>query len=135
MSENGGKRSKRRRRFGRVFARQWASGRRTWSAQWFDTTQDRRVTRHFDSQKEAKDFLDELEQRIVAKVYETPPTQADARNNGTSGSTVKERCNATLHAPTKAPPSTRSARDKTKLAVAGPGSPLHTSASRRLARP
>ena len=77
MSKTNGQRATRRRRFGRVFSRKWPSGRRTWSAQWFDQTQERRVTRHFDSQREAKGFLDELEQRIVAKVYETPPRQAD----------------------------------------------------------
>ncbi|MCC6450505.1 MAG: site-specific integrase [Candidatus Aureabacteria bacterium] len=71
--------ARRRRRFGHVFARKWASGRKTWSAQWFDQTQGgKRVTRHFDSEGEAEDFLDELERRILAKVYETPPTVAES---------------------------------------------------------
>ena len=75
MSE---RKPKRRRRFGRVYSRKWASGRRTWSAQWFDKTQGRRVTRSFDAKQEARDFLDELERRLVAQVYETPPTLAEA---------------------------------------------------------
>ncbi len=70
--------AKRRRRFGRVFPRHWASGRRTYSAQWYDQTRGRRVTRHFDTEKLAKEFLDELERQIVAKVYATPPTQSEA---------------------------------------------------------
>lgn len=77
MSETATRRAKRRRRFGRVYSRKWASGRRTWAAQWYDQTQGRRVTRNFDTEREAKGFLDELERRIVAKVYETPPTLAE----------------------------------------------------------
>jgi integrase len=72
--------AKRRRRFGRVFVRRWASGRKTYSAQWYDQTRGRRVTRHFDSEKLAKEFLGELERQVLAKVYETPPTQAQARS-------------------------------------------------------
>lgn len=79
MNETKEGRAKRRRRFGRVFTRRWASGRKTYSAQWFDKSRGRRATRHFDSEREAADFLDELELRIVAKVYETPPTRAEER--------------------------------------------------------
>ena len=71
--------AKRKRRFGYVFDRKWSSGRRTWSAQWFDQTQGgKRVTRHFDSEAEAYEFHDELERQILAKVYETPPTAAES---------------------------------------------------------
>ena len=38
MSGNGRRPPKRRRRFGRVYSRKWASGRRTWAAQWYDQT-------------------------------------------------------------------------------------------------
>ncbi|MCE9637840.1 MAG: site-specific integrase [Planctomycetes bacterium] len=72
------RRSKRRRRFGYVFSRRWASGRKTWSAQWFDQSQGgKRVTRHFDAESDANEFLDELERQILAKVYVTPPTAAE----------------------------------------------------------
>ncbi len=72
------RKARQRRRFGHVFPRRWKSGRTTWAAQWFDQTQDgKRVTRHFDTEKDAHDFLDELERRILAKVYETPPTLAE----------------------------------------------------------
>lgn len=74
----GRRKARKRRRFGYVFPRRWKSGRTTWSAQWFDQTQDgKRVTRNFDTEREANDFLDELERRILAKVYETPPTLAE----------------------------------------------------------
>ncbi len=83
MQDQGGdelskRKARKRRRFGYVFPRRWKSGRTTWSAQWFDQTQDgKRVTRHFDSEKDTHDFLDELERRILARVYETPPTLAE----------------------------------------------------------
>jgi integrase len=68
------KRYHRRRRFGRVTSRKWPSGRRTWRALWFCKVERRRLSRSFDSEKEAKDFLAELERRIVARAYEVPPT-------------------------------------------------------------
>ncbi len=78
--KRGRARARRKRRFGYTFARRWPSGRTTWSAQWFDDTQGgKRVTRHFDTEREANEFLDELEQQILAKVYETPPTLSEAR--------------------------------------------------------
>jgi integrase len=61
-----------------VFERPWPSGRRNHCAQWFDQTQgNKRVTRHFDTKKEANEFLDELERQVLAKVYVTPPTVAE----------------------------------------------------------
>jgi integrase len=77
MNETKERRPKRRRRFGRVFSRKWPTGRTTWSAQWFDASRARRVTRHFAGEREAAEFLDELELRIVAKAYVTPPTRAE----------------------------------------------------------
>ncbi len=70
--------ARRRRRFGHVYPRRWSTGRTTWSAQWFDQTKHgKRVTRNFETEKEANEFLDELERRILAQVYETPPTIAE----------------------------------------------------------
>jgi integrase len=79
MSDKRGRnRARRKRRFGYVFERQWPSGRTNYCAQWFDATQGgKRVTRHFDTEREANDFLDELERQILAKVYVTPPTVAE----------------------------------------------------------
>jgi integrase len=71
-------RPKRRRRFGRIYSRKWGSGRRTWSAVWLCKKERRRLTRAFDTEKEAKDFLAELERRVVAELYEVPPTIAEA---------------------------------------------------------
>jgi integrase len=62
-------RTKRRRRFGRIYSRKWASGRRTWAAVWFCRVERRRLTRS---------FLAELEKRKLAAVYEVPPTIAQA---------------------------------------------------------
>jgi integrase len=79
MSDKRGRsRARRKRRFGYVFERHWPSGRTNYCAQWFDQTQGgKRVTRHFDTEKEANDFLDELERQVLAKVYVTPPTVAE----------------------------------------------------------
>ncbi len=68
------RRSKRRRRFGNIYSRKWGSGRRTWSARWFCKTERRWITRAFETEKEAKDFLIEIERRILADAYEVPPT-------------------------------------------------------------
>jgi integrase len=74
----GRRRARRKRRFGYVFERKWPSGRTNFCAQWFDQTQgNKRLTRHFDKEKEANDFLDELERQVLAKVYVTPPTVAE----------------------------------------------------------
>jgi integrase len=76
--KRGRARARRKRRFGYVFERNWPSGRTNYCAQWFDQTQGgKRVTRHFDTEKEANDFLDELECQVLAKVYVTPPTVAE----------------------------------------------------------
>jgi len=72
-------RSRRRRRFGQIYGRKWASGRRTWSAIWWCDQQRRRLTRDFDTEKAAKDFLAELERRVVARMYEVPPTIVEAK--------------------------------------------------------
>ena len=79
MSDKRGRtRARRKRRFGYVFERKWPSGRTNYCAQWFDQTQGgKRVTRHFDAEREANDFLDELERQVLAKVYVTPPTVAE----------------------------------------------------------
>lgn len=71
-------RGKRRRRFGRVCSRKWSSGRRTWRAIWFCRVERKRLSRSFDTEKEAKDFLSELERRVIAKAYEVPPTIVEA---------------------------------------------------------
>ena len=71
-------RTKRRRRFGRVCSRKWPSGRRTWRAIWFCRVERKRLSRSFDSEKEAKDFLAELERRVIARSYEVPPTILEA---------------------------------------------------------
>ena len=76
--KRGSKRARKRRRFGYVFERRWPSGRVNFCSQWFDQTQGgKRVTRHFDTEKEANDFLDELERQVLAKVYVTPPTVSE----------------------------------------------------------
>ena len=72
------KRPKRRRRFGRITSRKWPSGRRTWRAIWFCKLERRRMSRSFDSEKDAKDFLAEIERRVVAQVYDVPPTILEA---------------------------------------------------------
>ncbi|MCG3136064.1 MAG: Tyrosine recombinase XerC [Planctomycetes bacterium] len=72
------KRMKRRRRFGRVSSRKWSSGRRTWRAVWFCRVEQRRLSRSFDSEKDAKEFLAELERRVIARAYEVPPTILEA---------------------------------------------------------
>ncbi|MCE9638375.1 MAG: site-specific integrase [Planctomycetes bacterium] len=79
-TENAAKpeRTKRRRRFGRIYSRKWASGRRTWAAVWFCRVERRRLTRSFDCEKDAREFLGELEKRKLAAVYEVPPTIAEA---------------------------------------------------------
>jgi hypothetical protein len=59
--------TKRRRRFGNIYSRTWRSGRRTWSATWWCATQERKLTRAFDTEKEARDFLAEVEQRLTAE--------------------------------------------------------------------
>lgn len=78
MDEKPSKPGKRRRRFGRIYSRRWKSGRRTWSAVWFCRVERRRLTRSFDSEKDAREFLGELERRKLAAVYEVPPTIAEA---------------------------------------------------------
>ncbi|MCG3134746.1 MAG: Tyrosine recombinase XerC [Planctomycetes bacterium] len=67
-----------RRRFGRVFARSWPSGRTTWSAQWSDPVARRRLTRHFDTERDAEEFLDELRIRMHDDGYVPPRTHAGA---------------------------------------------------------
>ena len=75
----GRKRARRKRRFGYTFERKWPSGRTTWASQWFDATQGgKRVTRHFDDEKSANDFLDELEKQILVGSYITPPTVGES---------------------------------------------------------
>ncbi len=71
------KKPKRRRRFGNIFSRKWASGRRTWSAVWYCKTEGRKLTRAFDTEKEAKDFLAEVEKRLLTETYEVPPTLSE----------------------------------------------------------
>ena len=71
-----GHKPRRRRRFGRIYSRKWASGRRTWAAQYFCAVERRRITRNFGSKKEAGEFLDELERRKLAEVYDAPRTHA-----------------------------------------------------------
>ena len=70
--------AKRRRRFGRIMSRKWPSGRRTWRAIWFCRQERRRMSRSFDTDKEARDVLGELERRVIAQVYEVPATIAEA---------------------------------------------------------
>jgi integrase len=71
-------RARRKRRFGYVFARHWPSGRTNYCAQWFDQTQGgKRVTRHFEDEKSANAFLDELEKQLLVGTYVTPPTVAE----------------------------------------------------------
>ena len=79
MDERSARPSKRRRRFGRIYSRKWKSGRRTWSAVWFCRVERRRLTRSFDSEKDAREFLGELERRKLASVYEVPATLQEAR--------------------------------------------------------
>jgi len=79
---------KRRRRFGRVTSRKWPSGRRTWRALWFCKVERRRLSRSFDSEKEAKDFLGEIERRIVARAYEVPPTIVEAERKDADSQAV-----------------------------------------------
>ena len=71
-------RKKRRRRFGRVASRRWASGRRTWRATWHCKVERRRMSRSFDSEAEAREFLAELERRVITATYDVPPTVQEA---------------------------------------------------------
>ncbi len=80
------RRGKRKRRFGSIYSRKWGSGRRTWSAKWFCRTERRWLTRAFDTEKEAKDFLDEVEKRILAEAYEVPPTLSEAQERAVQAS-------------------------------------------------
>ncbi len=68
------RRRKRKRRFGNIYSRKWGSGRRTWSARWFCKQERRWITRAFDTETEANEFLAEIERRILADAYEVPPT-------------------------------------------------------------
>ncbi len=80
------RRSKRKRRFGNIYSRKWGSGRRTWSAKYFCRKERRWITRAFDTEKEAKDFLDEVERRILAEAYEVPPTLSEAQERAVQAS-------------------------------------------------
>ncbi|MCG3134046.1 MAG: Tyrosine recombinase XerC [Planctomycetes bacterium] len=85
-------RTKRRRRFGRVTSRKWPSGRRTWRAIWFCRVEQTRLSRSFDSEKEAKDFLAELERRVIARAYEVPPTiQETERKDAEAAAAARPR--------------------------------------------
>ncbi|MCE9636552.1 MAG: tyrosine-type recombinase/integrase [Planctomycetes bacterium] len=84
-------RPKRKRRFGNVYSRKWASGRRTWSAAWWCKVERRTLTRAFDTEKEAKDFLAELEKRFLAERYEVPPTLAEADQQEEKARVAEER--------------------------------------------
>jgi excisionase family DNA binding protein len=65
---------KRRRRFGSIWVRDRPSGRRSFGATWMCKVERRRVTRCFDTEQEAKDFLDTLWRRLLSQQYEPPPT-------------------------------------------------------------
>lgn len=81
--KRGRNRARRKRRFGYVFERKWPSGRVNFCAQWFDQTQGgKRVTRHFDTEKEANEFLDGLEKQLLIGTYETPPTVSESLKLG-----------------------------------------------------
>ncbi len=86
-------RPKRRRRFGRVTSRKWPSGRRTWRALWYCKDERRRISRSFDTQKEATEFLAELERRVITRTYEVPPTitQAEHEDQEERDATRKSR--------------------------------------------
>ncbi len=71
-------RPRRRRRFGRIASRKWPSGRRTWRATWHCKVERRRVSRSFDTEKEARDFLAELERQVLTRNYAVPPTLREA---------------------------------------------------------
>jgi len=83
------RRPKRKRRFGNVYSRKWGSGRRTWSAKYFCRKERRWLTRAFDTEGEAKEFLDEVERRILAEVYEVPPTLVEAQEKAVAASVAK----------------------------------------------
>jgi integrase len=87
-------RPKRKRRFGNIYSRKWPSGRRTWSAAWWCKVERRTLTRAFDTEKEAKDFLAELEKRFLAERYEVPPTirEAEEREEKTQAAQQKPTC-------------------------------------------
>ncbi len=72
------RRNKRRRRFGRITSRKWPSGRRTWRATWHCKVERRRMSRSFVTEKEARDFLAELERQVITATYAVPPTIAEA---------------------------------------------------------
>ncbi|MCG3133005.1 MAG: Tyrosine recombinase XerD [Planctomycetes bacterium] len=80
------RRSKRRRRFGNIYSRKWGSGRRTWSAKYFCRAERRWLTRAFETESEAKQFLDEVERRILAEHYEVPPTIVEAQEKAVAAS-------------------------------------------------
>ena len=83
------RRSKRKRRFGNIYSRKWGSGRRTWSAKYFCRKERRWLTRAFDTEAEAKQFLDEVEKRILAEAYEVPPTLTEAHERAVEASIEK----------------------------------------------
>ena len=82
--------TKRRRRFGRVASRKWSSGRRTWRATWFCRVERHRMSRSFDTEKEAKDFLAELERRVITATYEIPPTVQEAARRDAEAAVVEK---------------------------------------------
>jgi len=82
--------SRRRRRFGNLYSRKWASGRRTWSASWFDKLSRKRLVRAFDTEKEARDFLAELEKKFITEQFFTPPTIAEAEEEERAAAVAQE---------------------------------------------
>jgi integrase len=80
---------KRHRRFGRIYARRWSSGRVNWYVVWYDRAQKRRVTRAIgDNKDDAETFLKELETRIRLQLPATVPTQAQLLRAPTGTETV-----------------------------------------------
>lgn len=84
-------RQRRKRRFGNIFSRKWDSGRRTWSAVWFCRRQQRRLTRAFATEREARTFLAEVERRVLIEAYEVPPTLAEAKREDERALVADER--------------------------------------------
>jgi integrase len=89
IEERPRRRGKRKRRFGNIYSRKWGSGRRTWSAKYFCRKERRWLTRAFETETDARAFLDEVEKRILAEVYEVPPTLTEAQERAVEASVAK----------------------------------------------
>jgi len=74
-------RKPRMRKFGTILQQQKPSGRPAWRARWFEGRTGRRMERTFDTEKEARRFLAEVETRLLTGSYSTPPRADQVRTD------------------------------------------------------